>query len=155
MVLDQRDRGGVRPITYRIGVRYLVARPTAVVRRTHRPEAVTRWLPRAFARVEAELAAHAVPTTGPPFARFRTIDGVLSVEAGLPVAAAIGDLGDVLASGLPGGEAVVAAHEDPDVSLEVTYAAVDRWLNRHGYVAAGPPWEVYPGTVTEVVLPYR
>jgi hypothetical protein len=155
VVLDQQSRSAVRPTPYRIEVRSLVACPTAVVRRTLRPEAVTRWLPRGFGRVEAELAGHAVPIAGPPFARFVTIDGQLSVESGFPVAAAIGDLGEVLASGLPGGPAVVATHEDPDQSLDVTYAAVDRWLSRHGYVAVGPHWEVYPGSVTEVVVPYR
>jgi effector-binding domain-containing protein len=115
------------------------------------------WLSRAHEQVRAVLDAYAVPVAGPRFARFVATDERLSVEAGFPVPAAIDDLGDVLAAGLPGGTAVVATHEDPAESLDITYAALDRWLRRHGYLAAGPHWEVYPtdGSGVEVVVPYR
>jgi hypothetical protein len=151
------DRPAAPPTPYRIDGRRLDARPTAVLRGTVPPDSVVRWLFRAHERVRAVLDAHGVPVAGPPFARFAAAARGVSVEAGFPVPAAIGDLGEVVASGLPGGTVVVGRHEDLYTSLDVTYAALDRWLRRHGYVAAGPHWEVYPvlgDGVTEVVVPY-
>ncbi len=83
------------PTPYQIEVRCLTAAPTAVVRAAVRPDSVAHWVSRAHEQVHAVLDAHGVPVAGPPFARFISIDEKVSIEAGFPVPAAIGDLGDV------------------------------------------------------------
>jgi AraC family transcriptional regulator len=108
----------------------------------------------------------AVPFAGPPFTRYVTTGrGLLTVEAGMPVAGPARGDGEIEVSELPGGPAAVAVHVGPYETLEHTHAAVERWLEASGHVAAGPPWEVYvtdPGEVpdpaawrTEVIYPVR
>jgi effector-binding domain-containing protein len=149
VVLDERTRAGVpyrqvwgRP-GYQIRLHPLAARPTAVVRATVRPGSVAHWLPKAHARVAAALAGAGPCVVGAPFARFTLDGGRLDVEAGFPVSEAITDLGEVIASGLPGGPAAVTLHRGPHELLDAAYAELDTWLGRRGLVEAGPHWEVY------------
>lgn len=133
-----------------IQVRHLTAWPTAVLRGAVRPESVGHWVAHAHALVRDALAGR--PVAGPPFARFM---GGLTVEAGYPVPAAVPDLGEVTASGLPEGLALVAACLAPAGVLDAAYEALDAWLARHGYLDSGPHWEVYLPDRTEVVVPFR
>jgi GyrI-like small molecule binding domain len=133
-----------------IQVRHLTAWPTAVLRGEVRPESVGRWVAHAHALVHAALAGR--PAAGPPFARFM---GGLTIEAGYPVPVAVPDLGEITASGLPEGLALVATCLGPDGVLEAAYDALDGWLAGHGYLDSGPHWEVYLPDRTEVVVPFR
>jgi len=161
------DRVQLLAPIYQVRTRYLPARPTAVVRAEVRPASVTHWLIRAHAHVRDVLSGAGVSATGPPFARFIADDEAGDrprVEAGYQVAVAIGELDDVVASGLPAGTVAVTRHEGPHESLDAAYAALDGWLSGHGFIEAGPHWEVYltdgrDGTNparwrTDVIVPY-
>lgn len=81
---------------------------------------------------------------GPPFTRFvESSQGLLTIEAGLPVTAAIAGSGEVQAGTLPGGRAATMTHRGPYDRLMDAYAALERWIEAQGLAIAGPPWEVY------------
>jgi AraC family transcriptional regulator len=81
---------------------------------------------------------------GPPFTRYPSMTaGLLTIEAGVPLAAPAPGAGDVEAGQLPGGPVVVAMHAGPYEQLSETYAAVQRWIEAQGLRSAGAPWESY------------
>ena len=85
-----------------------------------------------------------LPIAGQPYARYLTTGpGLLSMEVGMPLAAAAEGHGDVEAGTLPGGTAVVAVHGGPYDQLGETYAAMERWMEEKGVRPGGPPWESY------------
>jgi AraC family transcriptional regulator len=61
----------------------------------------------------------------------------------VPVAAAAPGEGEVEAGTLPGGPVAVAVHGGPYDQLNETYAALERWIETHGYRVNGAPWEAY------------
>lgn len=134
----------------------LTPRPTAVVRATMPPDTVVRWLPGAYRRVARALADQGVPASGPPFARYTANGDLVDVEAGVPAAIAIVSDGTVVASGLPGGPAVVATHVGGYELLDAAYRDIEEWLRLYGYTEAGPHWESYvTDQRTDIVVPYR
>lgn len=98
----------------------------------------------AFSEVMAAVEAAGVAVTGPPFGYYPTVPGqVVTVEAGIPVAAAIHGGGRVHTRELPGGPAVVAVHVGPFDTLGRTYAELGEWVAEHGYRTADAMWEQY------------
>jgi hypothetical protein len=84
------------------------------------------------------------------------------VEAGCLVSEAIEDGGDVIASGLPGGPAIMAVEVWPD-ELDDAFGALRAWLSTRDFRPAGPSWEYLPEAplpgaepaIVGVVVPYR
>lgn len=69
------------------------------------------------------LGARGITPAGPPFFRYHVIDmeGQLEVEAGVPVASAIDDDGDIRAGTLPAGRFAVITHTGaPDTASSST-----------------------------------
>jgi len=84
------------------------------------------------------------PLAGRPFIRYlSTGPGLFSIEGGCVVASAIPGEGDVEASTLPGGPALVAMHGGSYDTLTDTYAAMHRWAEQNGFDVGGAPWESY------------
>ena len=85
------------------------------------------------------LGARGFAPAGPPFFRYHVIDmnRQLLVEAGIPVATAIDDAGDIRAGTLPEGRFVVMTHTSaPDTLVSATAALLD-WAE-----AQGLSWDV-------------
>lgn len=151
-------------MAYRIRGAELTACRTAVVRAKMPPQAVARWIPGAYRRVSDRLRHQGQLPSGPAFARYTADGDLVEVEAGFPVADAINDDGDVVASGLPGGPAVIVTHIGRLELLDGAYDEAESWLTERGLVAAGAHWETYhtgPATHadptrwrTDVVIPY-
>jgi effector-binding domain-containing protein len=120
------------------------AGPTAVVRATMRPDAIIGWLGGAYRRLAAALNQQKVSRTGPAFARYTFHEDLVEVEAGFPVRHAIVGDTTATASGLPGGTVAVATRVGSAGSLDAVYDDIEAWLDEHGFVEAGPHWEVYP-----------
>ena len=81
---------------------------------------------------------------GPPFTRYPSMSaGLITIEAGVPLAAPAGGDGAVEAGELPGGPVVVAMHAGPYEQLTETYAAIERWIEAQGLRPNGAPWESY------------
>ena len=153
--------------------------PTPVSRRDNTPAAalvirkkcthteIAKTLGECLPRVFAWAQQQGIPFAGPPFTRYLASGpGLISLEAGLPIAApSKGDGGDIVATELPGGPVAFAIHEGNYDTLGQTHAVVERWIDAQKLETAGAPWETYltdPGTApdpkdwrTEVVYPLR
>ncbi len=152
-------------ITYEITDRILLDQYTAVVRGEMPAEDLPAWFAETYRSVYEYLGrAHVLPT-GPPFARYSFLEGVVAVEAGFPVPWEVAGEGPIEPSTLPDGHAAVTIHMGRYEDLPMAYEAVHHWLREHGRAPAGPHWEVYytdpnaePDPTqwrTELVVPYR
>jgi effector-binding domain-containing protein len=152
-------------LVYDINRRNLADRFTAVCRSEMPAPALPGWLASAFHAVADYLNRAQLEPTGPPFARFTFLDDMVAVEAGFPVREEIPGADPVEPSTLPDGPAAVTTHIGRYEDLDRAYAAIHKWLDAHGYAAAGPHWEVYhtdpnaePDPTrwrTDIVQPYR
>jgi AraC family transcriptional regulator len=85
-----------------------------------------------------------VAMAGHPLTRYLSAGpGMLSIEVGLPIAAAAPGEGEVESGVLQSGPAAVAIHAGPYDQLGETYAALERWIEAQGLRPGGPPWEWY------------
>jgi len=129
--------------TSKIEIRALRLRHVASVRETIARNDITEALGRMYQAVNEALAKQGVEPTGAPFARYHEFGQNVDLEAGMPVANAILDEGDVRASQLPGGPAAIAVHAGPYEGLANTYDAIEAWMKSAGRTPDGGPWEVY------------
>jgi AraC family transcriptional regulator len=82
--------------------------------------------------------------TGPPLARYiEWGPGLITIEAGMPIAASVPGDGDVAAETLPGGPVATTTHTGPYDKLTGAHAAIQLWIEQQGRVPAGAPWESY------------
>ncbi|HEU4617227.1 MAG TPA: GyrI-like domain-containing protein [Gammaproteobacteria bacterium] len=107
-----------------------------------------RELPAALGRCLGAVYAHCqqagVAIAGVPFCRYPAMGpGLLTFEAGMPVASAVAGDGEIEAGLLQGGPAAVAVHAGAYENLADTYALIERWLAESGLHPGGPPWESY------------
>jgi effector-binding domain-containing protein len=124
--------------------RELQAQPVLFVRRTTPRQELPAAIGACLGAVHAHCQKAGLALAGPPFVRYTTMDaGGLTIEGGLPLAAAAPGGDGVEAGTLPGGPAAVALHCGSYDTLQVTYTALERWLEAHSAQAAGAPWESY------------
>lgn len=116
------------------------------------------------------LGAHGITPAGPPLTIYHDEDfkpGNLDVEVILPIGSPVID--DLALEGgrtlrahtLPGIDtAACILHKGDYDTLEVSYTAIARWIERNGYRIAGPPREIYltapgdpTGLLTEIQYP--
>jgi effector-binding domain-containing protein len=152
-------------LTYEITNHVLVDEYTAVVRGEVPRDELPGWLAGTFQAVYDYLRRAGIAPTGPPFARYTFLAGVVAVEAGFPVPYEIPGDDLVKSSALPAGHAAVTTHIGGYEDLDRAYLAIVSWLDVHGYELAGPHWEVYrtdpsaePDPTrwrTDIVVPYR
>ncbi len=153
---------------YEIEERIMVEQPTMVMRGKVKLEDIPGFLGRVYHTVESQIRRAGAHVVGQPFARYRPLDTEyreFDIEAGLPVVMAVAGHGEVQASHLPGGPAVVTIHTGPYERMEPAYQAINAWIHEQDVDPGGPAWEVYytdpneepdPATWrTEIVQPYR
>src|SRR5262245_11170753 len=137
-----------------------------VIRRRCTRDDIAKTLGETLSRVFAWAQQHGVPFAGQPFTRYLPSGpGLLSIEAGLPIAAPSPGEGEIMAVELPAGPAAVGIHDGSYETLGQTHAAIERWIEANRLEAGGAPWEVYvtdpahhPSPAdwrTEVVYPLR
>ena len=87
------------------------------------------------------LGARGIAPAGPPFFRYHVVDmeGQLKVEAGVPVAAAIDDDGDIRAGTLPAGRFAVMTHTGAPYTLVAATADLLAWAQERGLT-----WDMSP-----------
>jgi effector-binding domain-containing protein len=69
--------------------------------------------------------------------------GLWTIEAAMPLAAPAAGEGAIQPGALPGGPVALGIHAGAYEDLHDTHAAVQRWMETEGFVAAGPAWESY------------
>lgn len=145
---------------YVIRIQERAEQPAAVVRGHVTTEEIPAFVGAAFGETLAAMTAqHRVPA-GPPFGRYRVVDGDgFDVEAGFPTSTAIIASGRVEPSALPGGTVATTVHTGSYDGVAEAYRAVEAWLEAEGYRITGAPWESYldgpevPEPRTEVNVP--
>lgn len=134
----------------------LDARPVMGIRRHVRVQEIGNVLGELIGRVMAVVGPHCV---GPVLARWHAWeDDQGDMEVAVPVREPCPDQGDVRASSLPAGPAVVHTHVGSYDGLRETWIAVGGWMKAHGKVGRDAPWEEYvddPGAVPVEALRTR
>jgi effector-binding domain-containing protein len=126
------------------------------------------FLGRAYTEVAEHIGWSGLDFAGPPFARFRPLDGEsreFEVEAGFPVDRVAEGAGEVVVSSLPEAEVAVVNYLGHYAEMKPAYDAIESWITAQGGRAEGPAWEVYYSDPdvdpdpknwrTEIVQPYR
>ena len=112
-------------------------------RRAARPE-IAATLAECFGKVYAYCQQRGLPLAGRPTARYLvTSPGLLTIDAGVPLTIAAEGLDDIQAGELQGGPVAVGVHAGSYADLPAANAAIERWIEEHGFQADGAPWESY------------
>jgi effector-binding domain-containing protein len=131
-------------LTYDVQLVESKTQPVAVVHGRHVVRELPAFLAGAFMEIlEALRAQHLFPT-GPPFGRYAPTPEGFDAEAGFPSSGEVQETGRVEPSTLPGGLVAQVEHVGPYDGISAAYEAVEQWLDEHGYVVTGAPWESYP-----------
>ncbi len=138
----------VRPkennMTYSIAKEQIAPQHVLVIRRRIKRDEIAKALGEMFGQTSLYAQRSGAAMAGPPFARYLEWGpGLLTLEAGLPVATAYPGEGDVRPDVLPGGFAAFTTHMGPYDQLVAAHAAVQQWVEAEGLTAQGAPWESY------------
>jgi AraC family transcriptional regulator len=129
---------------YTITKKQIVPQPVLVVRRRIRPPEIAATLAEVLGAVFHYAQRTGVALAGQPFTRYLEWGpGLITVEAGMPIAVPGAGEGDVRGDTLPGGFAATTIHSGAYDGLTAAHAAVQVWIEQWGLVAAGAPWESY------------
>lgn len=143
----KEQRRGENEMAYSISKKEITEQPVLVVRRRIKPSEVATTLGAALGQVFQYAQQNGIALAGQPFTRYiEWGPGIWTIEAGLPVTAAVAKTsseGDVRADVLPGGLAATATHTGPYDKLHEAHAAIQQWMEAQGLQSAGAPWEVY------------
>jgi AraC-like DNA-binding protein/effector-binding domain-containing protein len=135
---------GKRAMKYDVFEKSLAPQPVLVMRRRINRADIAKALGELLGAVFLHAQRSGATLTGQPFTRYLEWGpGLISIEAGLPIAARVEGEGDVLAELLPGGRTAVTTHRGPYGQLVDAHAAVQQWIEEHGFRATGSPWEIY------------
>ena len=132
------------PMSLTVSRKQLEPRPALIIRRKIAATEVAKALGEILPRVYEHAQKRGLPFAGPPFTRYVAMSpGMMTIEAGMPLAVAAEGEGEIEATTLPGGPAAVALHRGHYDKLAETYAALERWVEAEGLSAGAPPWETY------------
>jgi len=120
------------------------AQPILLIRRRIARAQLQSMLAECFGRLYAHGQKAGLPIAGWPLARYVSMGvGLWTVEAAMPLATEVPGEGEMEAGLLPGGPVVMGLHAGPYEQLPETNAAVERWIEEHGFRVGGAPWESY------------
>lgn len=112
-------------------------------------EALGQILPNVF----VHATSTGIALVGPPFCRYvQWGPGMVTIEAGLPVAAGSVGTPEIEVAVWPASKAAVTVHTGPYDGLPDAHAALELYLHENGLIAGGPPREIYitdPGEVPD------
>jgi effector-binding domain-containing protein len=125
-----------------------VAADPEIIQRAAQPYAgISKWVAMGdvgsvadrIPEIFGSLGARGIAPAGPPFFRYHVIDmeGLLEVEAGVPVASAVEDDNDIRARTLPAGRFAVMTHSGAPDTLMAATASLLEWAD-----ARGLAWDV-------------
>jgi effector-binding domain-containing protein len=117
---------------------------TAVVRGRAAPDTISSFLGEAFDAVCSVVPAQGLRFTGPPFARYWSMDETgWDLEAGFPVDGEVVAERGVVPSSLPPGRAARLVHTGPYDTVGVAWRSLSDWIVDNGYAATEAAWECY------------
>jgi AraC family transcriptional regulator len=130
--------------TLSISRRDVPEQPILFVRSRIARHDIARTIGESLGQTFSHAIATSVVIAGRPFARYvSTGPGLLTIDVGVPIAAAYAGAGEIQAGTLQGGPAAVALHGGQYDTLSESYAAMERWIDANGFTTGGAPWELY------------
>ena len=129
---------------YIITKKQIAPQPVLVVRRRIKPSEIAATLAEVLGGVFQHAQRTGAALAGEPFTRYLEWGpGLITIEAGMPIAVPGSGDGNILAHTLPGGFVATTTHSGPYDGLTAAHAAVQVWIEQQGLAAAGAPWESY------------
>ncbi|HLI83617.1 MAG TPA: AraC family transcriptional regulator [Bryobacteraceae bacterium] len=137
--------GGERiHMAYSIETKELTTQPALVIARRIARSELAQTLGELFGRIFQYAQQAGAALAGPPFTRYLEWGpGLIHIEAGMPIVAALPGQGEIAAATLPSGPAATTIHSGPYETLPEAHAAVEIWIRDRKLLPAGPPWESY------------
>ena len=131
-------------MAYQISVRRVAALPIAAVRARMPVREVPRRFEPMLSQVYAAAKTGAITLDGLNVFVYRdAADGQVDVEFGVGVQGRFSDLGPVVYSETPAGDAITTTHWGEYSDLGQAYDALEAWCAEHKRQFAGPKWERY------------
>ena len=151
-------------MSYEITKKQIAETPFLYMRKQAKPEEVSTALASMLPPVFQYAMGKGIPFAGYPTTRYISFGpGLVTLEAGMPVAASADGEGEIMSGSLVGGDVVSTIHKGPYDSLNLGHEAIQNWMMENGLEPGGAPWEVYitdPGEVpdpnewlTEIIHP--
>ncbi len=138
-----RPRRSAMP-TLSIELRDIPAQPVVCTRSRVARSEIAATIGAELGRIVPHVLGNGGQLAGQPYTRYHDMNlGMLTIEVGMPVAAAVAGAGTIEAATLPAGQVAVALHGGAYEQLGDSYAALERWLTSQSLKPAGAPWEVY------------
>ena len=164
--IEDKPKSRGTKMSYEITKKTIEEAPFLYMRKQTKPDGVAEALASMLVPVFQYATANGIPFAGPPTARYVSFGpGLITLEAGLPVAGPAEAKDDIMLGSLFGGEVASTIHKGPYDTLNLGHEAVQEWMMANNVEAAGPPWEVYitdPGEVpdpaewrTEIIHPLK
>ena len=153
-------------MSYQITKKKIDEVPFLYMRKQVKPEEVSTALASMLPPVFQYATEQGYPFAGYPTTRYVSFGpGLITLEAGMPIAGQPAGAGEILIGSLVGGDVVSTIHQGSYDTLNEAHEALQMWMMENGEVSAGPPWEVYitdPGEVpdpadwqTEIIHPLK
>jgi AraC family transcriptional regulator len=129
---------------YTITKKQIAPQAVLVARRRIKPSEIPATLAEVLGGVFQYAQRTGAALAGQPFTRYlESGPGLITIEAGMPIAAPGSGDGNILADTLPGGFVATTIHSGPYDGLTAAHAAIQVWIEQQGLAAAGAPWESY------------
>jgi len=129
---------------YSIVSKEIAPQPVLIVERRVKPSEIAATLAEVLGRVFQHGQRSGAAFAGQPFTRYiEWGPGMITMQAGMPLATPGTTEGDVRAEMLPGGTVATTIHTGAYDKLTEAHAAVEVWIEEQGFRSAGAPWEVY------------
>ncbi|MEM7116809.1 MAG: helix-turn-helix domain-containing protein [Chloroflexota bacterium] len=166
-VADQpQNRTKGSDMSYEVNKKNITETPFLYMRSQVKPEEISTALANMLVPVFQFATANGIPFAGPPTARYVSFGpGLVTLEAGMPIAGAAEGNEEIMVGSLVGGAVASTIHKGPYDSLNLGHEAIQQWMMENSEESGGAPWEVYitdPGEVpdpaewlTEIVHPLK
>jgi AraC family transcriptional regulator len=136
-------------MSYDVVKKELTAQPVLVVRKRIKRADIAATIGSVLPGIFQYAQQRGLALSGHPFSRYPQIGpGMVTIEPGMRISggggtASSSDVEDVIEDTLPAGPAATTIHSGAYETLSQAYAALEVWIESHGFEAAGAPWEDY------------
>lgn len=166
VALEEEYQSKGAEMSYEVTKKTIEEVPFLFMRKQTKPDGIADALASMLVPVFHYATENGFPFAGPPTARYASFGpGLITLEAGMPLAGPAEAKDDIMLGSLFGGEVASTIHKGPYDTLNLGHEAVQEWIMANDAEPAGPPWEVYitdPGEVpdpaewlTEIVHPLK
>ena len=139
--MGQNRRSSENEMAYSITKKELAPQPVLIVRRRVKRSEIAATIGEVLPHIFVYAQQNGIALAGLPFTRYVEMGpGLVTMEPGMRVTGPVpSGQGEVLADTLPGGPVATTTHTGPYDKLSEAYAAIERWMETEGLIAAGAP----------------